>query len=78
MHQAVRAASIRVAKPGDANPFAHLQVFNSGTDGIYPADNFMSGNHRQLRIGEFAVDDVQIRATNPAGENLYANFVRAG
>jgi hypothetical protein len=66
-----------MAKPGNADPFADLQAFHCGAHGVYPADDLMPGNDGQFRIGEFAIDDVEVGAAHTAGEYPYANFVGA-
>jgi hypothetical protein len=56
---------------------AKRKTADAGTDRSHPADNFVARHDRQLRIRQFAVDHVQIGATNAAGRNLNQDLVLA-
>jgi hypothetical protein len=43
------------------------EALAAGTDRRHPADDLVSGHQRQARVGELAVDDVQVGPTHPAG-----------
>jgi hypothetical protein len=40
-------------------------------------DDFVARNHRNRRIGQVAIDDVQIGSADPAGEDSDQDFPRA-
>ena len=52
-------------KPSDAGP-----------DRVDPADDFVAGDDRNLRVGQLAVDDMQVGAANAASGHFDPNFVR--
>jgi len=56
--QAVAALAARPAEPRDADAPAGRLV---------DADDLVAGHERQLRVGQLAVDDVQVGAADPAG-----------
>jgi hypothetical protein len=64
-----------MAKPGDSDTLADLQLFDARADGVDAADDLVPGNDRELRIGKFSVNDMQIRATNPTGKHLHPYFI---
>ena len=55
-----------------------LQPFDAGPDRIDPADDLMARDDRHLRVGQLAIDDMQIRAADAAGGHLHANLARPG
>ena len=65
---AVAAHAAGPAEPGHADPAA---VFRQ-------ADDLVTGDERQLRVTELAVDDVEVRSTNTARPNLENQLARAG
>ena len=76
MHQAVRASSIRMAKPGDTDPFAQGQVLDACAHGIDSPDDLVSRNDRDLGIRKLAVHDMQIRTADAASQHLDPDFLR--
>ena len=42
------------------------------------ADHLVAGDERQLRLGELAVDDVEVGATDAAGEHLDLHLAARG
>jgi hypothetical protein len=56
---------------------AKRKTADAGTDRSHPADNLVAGHDRQLRIRQFAVDHVQIGATDAAGRNLNQDLALA-
>ncbi len=67
-----------MAKPGHADALADLQSADAGAKPIDASDDFMAGNDRDARIGEFAVDHMEIGAANPAGGDFQPDFAGAG
>ncbi len=74
---AIGASPVGMAEPGhaDAEPKRERDAFARRLDS---AHDLMSRHDRQLGVGEFAVDDVQVGAANPAGLDAHANLPRAG
>ena len=75
---AIGADAAGVAEPGNADALAHLQPLDPGADRIDPADDLVARDDRHLRVGQFAIDDMQIGAADAAGGHLHANFARSG
>ena len=50
----------------------------SPPDGLNTTNDLMAGYDRQLPLGEIAIDDVQIGATDAAGSNPHQYLVRTG
>lgn len=67
MIDAVRTRAAGVSQPRDAHSFAHTHAFHACTDGIDAPDDFVSGNDRHLRIGQLAIDHVQVGAAHATG-----------
>ena len=65
-----------VAEPRHADARAERRV-DAVADRLDPADDLVAGNDRQLRIGQFAVDDVQIGAADAAGLDAHADLAGA-
>jgi len=55
------------AQPGASHALAGADVVHAGADVDDPADDLVSGNHRQHRIGQLAVDEVEVGAAHAAG-----------
>jgi hypothetical protein len=64
-------------EPGHADVRAERKTADAGTDRSHPADNLVARHDRQLRIRQFAVDQVQIGAANAAGRNLNQDLALA-
>ncbi len=54
-------------QPGNADPLADGEILDPGAEPLDQADHLVAGNDRQPRIGQLAVDDVQIGAADAAG-----------
>ena len=72
------AALAGVAEPGHADALADLEAADAGAETIDPSDDFMAGNDRDARVGQFAVDDMEIGAADAAGRDFQADFAGAG
>jgi len=78
LRDAIGAGAAGMAQPGDADPLANPHALDAAADGIDPADDLMTWNDRHFRIGQFAVDDMQVGAADAAGEHLDADLPGAG
>ena len=58
------------AEPRHADPVADLETIDIGARLDDGADDLVAGDQRQFRLGQLAVDDMQIGAADPAGMNL--------
>ncbi len=65
------------AQPGNPDPLTDTEVLDSGADLSDPADNLVTDDERQLRVWQFAIDDVQIRAANRARRHAHEQLARA-
>lgn len=59
-----------VAKPRHADPIANCAFVYTITDSDDASDDFVTGNERQLGLGQIAVDHMQVRAADSAGGDL--------
>ena len=64
---AIEAMAAGVRQPGNADPLADGEILDPGAEPLDQADHLVAGNDRQPRIGQLAVDDVQIGAADAAG-----------
>ena len=64
---AVSAVAAGPAEPRDTDPVSLLKPLHSFTDPGNPADHLMSGHQRQLRLVQFAVNDMEVGAADAAG-----------
>ena len=76
VHHAIRTDAAGVAEPRNADTLPHVQVLNAGADRIDPANDLMARNNRNVRVGQFAVDDMQVGAADAACGHLDANLAR--
>ena len=67
--RAVAAVAVRPPEPGDAEPLAGRDV---GSDDLVPE------HERELRIGELAVEDVQVGTADAAGLDAQEHLARRG
>ena len=67
-----------MAKPGHADALADLQAADAGAEPVDASDDFMAGNDRDARMGQFAVHHMQIGAADPAGGNFQPDLAGAG
>lgn len=66
-----------MTKPGHADAIAEGQLFHAGSHLVDDADDFMTGNERQLGVSKVALHDMQIRTADGAGAHPDADFSRA-
>jgi hypothetical protein len=66
------------AQPRHADAFADFEATGDFTEFDHGADDFMAGNEGQLRLSEFAVDDMQVRATYGARKHANQDLPRTG
>ena len=64
-----------MGEPGDAHARANFKA-HAIAGRVDAADNLVSRHDRQFRIGQFAVDDMQIGAADAAGLDPNANLAR--
>ena len=67
-----------MAEPRNADALTHVQPFDASPDRIDPADDFVTRDDRHLRVGQFAIDDMQVRAADAAGGHLHSNLAGPG
>ena len=65
-----------VAEPRNADALTHAQPFDGRPDHIDTADDLVAGDDRHLRIGQLAIDNMQVCAADAAGGNLDSNLTR--
>ena len=75
--QAKWAMAAGMAEPRNADALAKVKMCDIGADRIDPSDDLMSRNNRQFRIGQFAIDDMEIGAADAASADTNANFAAA-
>jgi len=59
-----------VAEPGNADALAQAQIRDARSDRVDATDDLMTRDDGRPRVRQFAVDDVQVGPTDPAGGNL--------
>ena len=74
--EAIGAVAAGMAEPGHADARAELQT-DAVAGRLDPADDLVAGDDRQLRVRQFAVDDMQIGAADAAGLDPHADLPRA-
>ena len=74
----IRTATAGVPQPGNVDAYAGSRPRDAATKRIDDPDDLVAGNDRQLRIGQFAVDDAQIGPADRAGLDAHTNFTGAG
>jgi hypothetical protein len=57
------------AKPGNAHAVARLELRHVWADRNNPADDFMARDHVRLRVGQLAIQQMQIRPADAAGKH---------
>ena len=75
---AIEAFAAGVAEPGNADPFAYLQVADTSAQRVHPADHLMAGNDRIGDFGQFTVHHMQIGTAHAAGTDPDAHVARPG
>jgi hypothetical protein len=66
-----------MAEPGHSNPGAERQG-DALASRLDASDDLMAGDDRQLDVGQFAVDHMEVRAAHPAGLDRDTNLPRPG
>jgi hypothetical protein len=64
--RAVRAVSTGMSHPRHADSIAYAEPIDACSDTRHYADYLVAWDDRHLRMSEFAVDHVQVRATDAA------------
>ena len=67
--QAVGAGAAAEAQPRHADPLAFGEPLDAQAQRRHPADDLVAGDEGQFRLGQFAVDDMQVGAADPAGRH---------
>ena len=79
---AVAALAAGPAEPRDPDPVAGSEALRPGPRPDHLGDHLMAEDQRQLRLGQFGVDDVEVGAADAAGdhprEQLAAPRLRIG
>jgi hypothetical protein len=75
--RAKSADATGVAQPGDADALASVQIEDAGADRIDPADDFVTRDDRDLRVWQFAIDDMQVCSADTAGRDPHSDLTRA-
>ena len=70
VHHAIGTRAAGVAEPRNADTLADVQVLDAGADRIDPANDLMARDNRNVRVGQFAVDDMPVGAADAAGTYL--------
>src|SRR5262249_36259633 len=63
-------------QPGNADTHADGEIRDMRPTRIDFSDDFMPRNDRKLWVGQFAVDQMEIRPADPAGFDPDTNFAR--
>jgi hypothetical protein len=53
-------------QPGDADSFADRPLTHASADLTHDPDGLVTGNERELRVSQLALDDVKICPADPA------------
>lgn len=79
---ALRSAEIaeppRSSQPGDSDPLAWCTGLNASADLFNPTDDLMAGHDWDLGRWQIAVDDVQVRAADAAGQHAHQHLPGPG
>ena len=68
----------RWQREGDPRRALTLRQLLNMTSGLDNADDFVTGDERQDRVGQLAVNDVQVGATDRAGSHPQPHLARTG
>jgi hypothetical protein len=66
------------SEPGDADALAGREAGDAVPQLLDRTDDFVSRHDRQLRVGQLAVDDVQVGAADAAGAHLHDDLAGSG
>jgi hypothetical protein len=67
-----------MAEPRNADALTDAQSLDARSERVDSANDLVTGNDRHLRIGQFAIDDMQVRAADTASRDLHPNLARSG
>src|SRR5208283_5264803 len=70
LHQTVRADTAGVPQPRNTDALAELEPLDAPPERIDAADDLMPRDDGYMRLGQFAIDHVQVGAAHPAGAHL--------
>ena len=73
---AIRTYAAGGSEPGNADAHPRPESVDIRADPIDASDDFVTGNDRQLRTGQFAIDDMKVSPANAAGRDPHAHFAR--
>ena len=73
---AKETAAAGMPQPRNADAIATRKLEYAGPDRFDAADDLMAGYDRQARLGQVAVDHVQVGSTNATGCDLYEDLAR--
>ncbi len=75
--EAELAHAVGPAEPGDPDPVAGAEAAAATAAGHDLADHLVAGHEQQLRVGQLAVNHVQVRPAHRAGEHPHQHLARA-
>jgi hypothetical protein len=78
MHHAVGTNATGVAEPRNADTLANAQALDFGTDRVDTAYDLVARDNRNVRVGQFAVDDMKVGTANSTGTHLDSYLARPG
>jgi hypothetical protein len=67
-----------VAQPRDADAVPKSELIDAWTHSGDTADDFVAGDDRQARLGQVAIDDMQVGAADAAGSDLHKHLSGPG
>ncbi len=67
-----------MAEPRNADALTHAQPLDALPDRIDPADDLVAWDDRHNRVGQLAIDDMQVRATDAAGGHYHSDLAWPG
>ena len=67
-----------MAKPRNADTLTHFQSLHTSPDRINPPDDLMPGNDRHHWIWQLAINNVEVRAADPASGHFHSNLAGSG
>ena len=65
-------------EPWNSDTLTRPQVVNATTDRIDPSNDLVAGNDGNLRVSEFPINDMEVRAANPTSVHAHSDFTRTG
>ena len=74
----INAVAVGPAEPWNSDTLTNRKFFCARSNCFDAPDNLVSGDQRQFRIRQFAIDNVQIGATNRARAHAHEQLSRLG